>query len=91
MKDRNTVLYSHGVVSWVNKAHISTLCYLDYEYFPFDSQVCKIKVASWTYDGFKVKLGLRKYYKWDKFKNNICHIVSFTKIHFNEWTLTCLE
>ena len=74
MTDRKCVLRSFGHVQWQNKAHISTLCYMDYEYFPFDIQVCKIKLGSWTYDGLEVKLGLLKYHRQGKLRNFMCHV-----------------
>ena len=52
--DTLVVLYSDGTVNWVPRAIITSGCTMDYEYFPFDTQVCVIKVGSWTLDGSKV-------------------------------------
>jgi len=35
-------------------AIFKSTCKIDIEYFPFDIQTCKLKLGSWTYDGFKL-------------------------------------
>jgi nicotinic acetylcholine receptor len=30
-------------------------CQIDITYFPFDDQICKLKIGSWLYDGFNGK------------------------------------
>ena len=43
-----------GDVSYITPAQLVTHCSIDARYFPYDTQTCSIKVASWAYDGFKV-------------------------------------
>jgi hypothetical protein len=44
------VIYSEGDVSWIPPVALSSHCPIDAYYFPFDTQVCNIKLGSWTYD-----------------------------------------
>ena len=45
---------SDGVIENYPKSRITTFCSIEYEFFPFDVQVCKILVGSWSYDGTQV-------------------------------------
>jgi hypothetical protein len=42
-------LYSSGLVFYSNPAVFKTACSLKLELFPFDTQVCSMKFASWVY------------------------------------------
>ena len=41
-------------MTWLSSAIFKSSCFIDVEFFPFDQQVCVMKFASWTYDGFQV-------------------------------------
>ena len=41
-------------VVWLSHGIFRSSCDINVEYFPFDLQSCKMKWASWTYDGFQV-------------------------------------
>lgn len=46
-----------GRVEWKSPAIYKSSCEIDVEYFPFDEQqTCVMKVGSWTYDGFQVRI-----------------------------------
>jgi Neurotransmitter-gated ion-channel ligand binding domain len=50
------VVQSNGDVTWIPAAIFKSTCSVDIYYFPFDTQECKMKFGSWTYDGFKLDL-----------------------------------
>lgn len=50
-----TVYYS-GLVVWQPPAVYKSSCAIDVEFFPYDVQTCVLKLGSWTYDGFKVRV-----------------------------------
>lgn len=43
-------LYSNGLILWSNPAVFRFSCPLDLHYFPFDTQRCRMKFASWIYN-----------------------------------------
>lgn len=59
IKNTLSVVSSSGMVTWVPPATIRVLCPLDMSLFPNDIQMCKVKIGSWTYDGFNLDLQLR--------------------------------
>ena len=49
-------VHSTGLVMWKPPAIYKSLCPIDVEFFPFDEQLCTLKIGSWTYDGFSVDI-----------------------------------
>lgn len=48
-------MVSHtGVVFWPPIVKFRSSCLMDVTYFPFDDQVCKLKLGSWAYTGLQV-------------------------------------
>ena len=47
-------LDSNGNVFWPPIVKFRSSCKMDITYFPFDDQVCSLKLGSWAYDGFQV-------------------------------------
>lgn len=48
-------MVSHtGVVFWPPIVKFRSSCLMDMTYFPFDDQICKLKLGSWAYTGFQV-------------------------------------
>ena len=47
---------SDGKVTWKPPAIYKSLCPIDVEFFPFDEQLCTLKIGSWTYDGYAVDI-----------------------------------
>lgn len=45
---------SNGNVFWPPIVKLRSTCAIDITYFPFDDQLCRMKVGSWAYDGFQV-------------------------------------
>ncbi|GMS87739.1 hypothetical protein PENTCL1PPCAC_9914, partial [Pristionchus entomophagus] len=45
-----------GNVTWASAAIFKSSCPLDVRYYPFDTQSCVLKFASWAYDGTKIDL-----------------------------------
>lgn len=43
-----------GNVFWPPPTKFRSTCPVDVKYFPFDDQVCNLKLSSWMYDGTKV-------------------------------------
>jgi hypothetical protein len=53
MPSRAMVSYD-GNVFWPPPTKFRSTCSVDVTYFPFDDQVCFLKLGSWTYNGFQV-------------------------------------
>ncbi|KAL4233376.1 hypothetical protein ACF0H5_008057 [Mactra antiquata] len=53
------MVQSTGQVFWPPIVKLRSTCNIDITYFPFDDQVCKLKMGSWAYDGFQVDLYAR--------------------------------
>jgi len=54
---RTKVVISHdGTVTWLSPNKLRSSCKIDIQYFPFDTQNCKIMFGSWTFDGGKLDL-----------------------------------
>ncbi|CEF66727.1 Nicotinic acetylcholine receptor family and Neurotransmitter-gated ion-channel transmembrane domain and Neurotransmitter-gated ion-channel family and Neurotransmitter-gated ion-channel ligand-binding domain and Nicotinic acetylcholine-gated receptor, transmembrane domain-containing protein [Strongyloides ratti] len=57
-----------GNVTWISTGIFKSSCPLDVRYYPFDSQNCYLKFASWAYDGTKIDIstnnnsGVQSYY-----------------------------
>ncbi|XP_059478376.1 neuronal acetylcholine receptor subunit alpha-10 [Neocloeon triangulifer] len=52
----NVIVSSNGEVVWLSHGIYRSSCDINVEYFPFDIQSCRMKWASWTYDGYQVDL-----------------------------------
>lgn len=52
----NVILTSDGQVTWLSHGIYSSSCDMDVEFFPFDIQNCRMKWASWTYDGYTLDM-----------------------------------
>ncbi|XP_052280457.1 neuronal acetylcholine receptor subunit alpha-10-like [Dreissena polymorpha] len=50
------MVHSDGRVFWPPIVKYRSTCNIDITYFPFDDQICKLKLGSWAYDGFQVEL-----------------------------------
>ncbi|EDO32052.1 predicted protein, partial [Nematostella vectensis] len=58
--DTKVILSSDGSAAWLSPAIIKTECKVDVRLFPFDVQYCDLKFGSWTHDGLKIDIQLRK-------------------------------
>uniref|UniRef100_A0A1I8FGY5 Neur_chan_LBD domain-containing protein n=1 Tax=Macrostomum lignano TaxID=282301 RepID=A0A1I8FGY5_9PLAT len=52
----NVVIDHTGLMTYVPPGMFRSTCKIDITWFPFDTQVCKLKFGSWTYDGGTVDL-----------------------------------
>ncbi|CAE1172368.1 CHRNN [Acanthosepion pharaonis] len=48
------MVYSTGRVFWGPVVRFRSSCRIDITYFPFDDQVCRLKLGSWAYNGLQV-------------------------------------
>ncbi|KAK3602116.1 hypothetical protein CHS0354_023095 [Potamilus streckersoni] len=48
------MVWSDGTIFWPPIVRMRSSCKMDITYFPFDDQICKLKLGSWAYDGFQV-------------------------------------
>ncbi|XP_052809286.1 neuronal acetylcholine receptor subunit alpha-10-like [Mya arenaria] len=53
------MVYSDGRVFWGPVVRFRSSCKIDTTYFPFDDQVCSLKLGSWAYNGFQVNVNNR--------------------------------
>ena len=51
----NVIVKHTGEVTWLSHGIYVSVCDINVEQFPFDVQLCTMKWASWTYDGFQVR------------------------------------
>ena len=50
------MVHNDGTVFWPPIVRFQSTCKIDITFFPFDDQLCRMKLGSWAYDGFQVKL-----------------------------------
>lgn len=48
------MVQSDGSIFWPPIVRMRSACKMDITFFPFDDQICKLKLGSWAYDGFQV-------------------------------------
>lgn len=53
------MVHKDGNVFWPPIVRMRSSCKMDITYFPFDDQICKLKLGSWAYDGFQVDVSNR--------------------------------
>ena len=75
-----------GEVSWLSHGIFKSSCKISVEYFPFDIQNCKLKWASWTYDG----LSVRRFPRTVPFTTYVRYIRTFTFRALLLWTESTL-
>ncbi|XP_050398097.2 neuronal acetylcholine receptor subunit alpha-10 [Patella vulgata] len=48
------MVYNNSRVFWGPVIRFRSSCKIDITYFPFDNQICKLKLGSWAYNGWQV-------------------------------------
>ncbi|KAI8796618.1 neuronal acetylcholine receptor subunit alpha-10, partial [Biomphalaria glabrata] len=48
------MVYNNSRVFWGPVIRFRSSCKIDITFFPFDTQVCKLKMGSWAYTGLQV-------------------------------------
>lgn len=56
MADTNVEVSPAGEMSWTAPAILKSSCLIKIEDYPFDSQNCKLKLGSWTYNGWEINV-----------------------------------
>ena len=46
--NNRVIIENNGKITWMVRKILKTACSIDVSYFPFDTQVCAIKMGSWT-------------------------------------------
>lgn len=54
--DTKVIISKDGTVTWLSPNLIKSACKINVRYFPWDTQTCKLKFGSWTFDGLKLDL-----------------------------------
>lgn len=54
LMNSKAMISSDGNVFWPPPTKMRSKCPVDVTYFPFDHQICTLKLGSWIYDGFQV-------------------------------------
>lgn len=52
----NVIVDHNGSVLWVPPTMFETYCELDLKKWPYDVQICRIVLGSWTFDGYQMDL-----------------------------------
>lgn len=52
----NCLAHDDGTILWVPPSILHVFCELDFRKWPFDTQVCSMKIGSWTYNGLQIDL-----------------------------------
>ncbi|KAK6629721.1 hypothetical protein RUM43_003539 [Polyplax serrata] len=50
----NLICYWNGSVLWVPPTIFRVFCEFDFTRWPFDTQICSLKIGSWTYSGEQI-------------------------------------
>ena len=67
------VLMHTGEVHWIPPAIYKSSCRIDVKYFPFDTQQCEMRFASWTYNAREVTFS--HYAEEDTVKNELTKLL----------------
>ncbi|XP_049878518.1 neuronal acetylcholine receptor subunit alpha-10-like [Pectinophora gossypiella] len=89
----NVIVKSTGEVTWLSHGIYVSVCDINVEQFPFDVQLCTMKWASWTYDGFQLDLK-KQFDEGDTTNyqtNGEFDLVSFEAIRHNQYYSCCVE
>lgn len=54
--NRNVLVNSTGKVRWTPSVKVSALCDFNLRYWPFDTQKCFLKLASWVYSDDEINI-----------------------------------
>ncbi|KAI8438693.1 hypothetical protein MSG28_011109 [Choristoneura fumiferana] len=89
----NVIVKNTGEVTWLSHGIYVSVCDINVEQFPFDVQLCTMKWASWTYDGFQ--LDLKKQFDTGDTSNYQTNgefdLVSFEALRHNQYYSCCVE
>lgn len=84
------MIEANGSVFWPPIVRMRSSCKMDITYFPFDDQICKLKLGSWAYDGFQVDVtNLTDNIDLSNYVNNGEWTLVATKVVRNEITYPC--
>ncbi|KAG7310537.1 hypothetical protein JYU34_003322 [Plutella xylostella] len=89
----NVIVKSSGEVTWLSHGIYVSVCDINVEQFPFDIQLCTMKWASWTYDGFQLDLK-KQFDEGDTTNyqtNGEFDLVSFDAIRHDQYYSCCVE
>ncbi|CAH2050600.1 unnamed protein product, partial [Iphiclides podalirius] len=89
----NVIVKHTGEVTWLSHGIYVSVCDINVEQFPFDIQLCTMKWASWTYDGFQLDL-IKQFDEGDTTNyqtNGEFDLVSFEAIRHNQYYSCCVE
>ncbi|CAB0031972.1 unnamed protein product [Trichogramma brassicae] len=56
--DRHCIVNEIGIVLWVTPTIFHGYCHLDFTFWPFEMNTCRLSLSSWTYDGTQLDLKL---------------------------------
>ncbi|CAH1639778.1 unnamed protein product [Spodoptera littoralis] len=89
----NVIVKHTGEVTWLSHGIYVSVCDINVEQFPFDVQLCTMKWASWTYDGFQLDLK-KQFDEGDTTNyqtNGEFDLVSFEAIRHDQYYSCCVE
>ena len=57
-EDRHCVVTYDGKVLWASPTVFHSYCNLNFVMWPFETNICKLTIGSWTFDGSEVEVQL---------------------------------
>ena len=74
------ILNYNGEIKWLAPIIFKSQCPIDVTYFPFDTQHCRLKFGSWTYDTSRLNLSIQ--YKFNSDDSvDICKFIKICLIY----------
>ena len=53
---KRLAIYPNGLISWFPTGHLTTQCELNLRLFPFDTQICDLRLETWMYTVKEMKI-----------------------------------
>ena len=84
------IMHPNGLNEWNAPSSFKSTCTMNVKYFPFDTQICKMKFGSWAFDASKLQLKIHDApLITEKYVNSSTWDVVDYKVDFNSVKYQC--
>ncbi|XP_072030304.1 neuronal acetylcholine receptor subunit alpha-10-like [Amphiura filiformis] len=86
------LVFQDGFVEWLTPAVLTSSCRVHVKFFPFDTQVCEMKMASWSYTDKQIHMqaDMGRLAKQDRYlENGVWDMISVKVRHQTTWYSCC--